>query len=194
MTMHALLSGGIGAGKSTAAEVFRTLGAAVVYSDDAGHRVLSPGGEAENAVATRWPDAVVGGIIDRRALGSLVFAEPSGLADLEAITHPAILKLIHAEVAAADAPLILVEIPLPVDVLGTGWPRIIVDAPEDIRIFRLRLRGMEPDEIAGRMAAQPHSEEWLELADYVLDNSGGPDELEAECRRVWTALVGSPPA
>ncbi len=194
MTGHALLSGGIGSGKSTAAAVFVSLGAVVVSADDAGHRVLGPGGAAEAAVGARWPDAVVDGVIDRRALGRLVFGEQQGLRELEAITHPAISEAIGAEVeAAAGAPLILVEAPLPIDVLGAGWPRVVVDAPEDVRIFRLRLRGMEPDEIAGRMAVQPFREEWLALADYVIDNSGGPDELTAECRRVWTALVGGPP-
>ncbi|MBU1494414.1 MAG: dephospho-CoA kinase [Actinobacteria bacterium] len=194
MTAHALLSGGIGSGKSTASAVFVSLGAAVVSADAAGHLVLAPGGEAEAAVAARWPEAVVGGVIDRGALGRLVFSEPGGLLELEAITHPAIARVVASEVeAAGEAPLILVEVPLPIDVLGEGWPRIVVDAPEDLRIFRLRLRGMEPEEIAGRMAVQPRRGEWLALADHVIDNSGGPDELAAECRRVWTALVGRPP-
>ena len=192
MKARALLSGGIGAGKSTAAALFSDLGAAVVSADDAGHRVLAPGGEAEAAVATRWPDAVVDGIIDRRSLGRLVFAEPSGLSELEAITHPAIGRLVRDGVDAGnDAPLVMVEVPLPIDLFGPGWPRVVVDAPEDIRIFRMRLRGMEPDEIAGRMAAQPLRDEWLALADHVIDNSEGPDELASECRRVWLALVGS---
>lgn len=191
MTAHALLSGGIGSGKSTAAAVFESLGAVVVSADSAGHRVLAPGGEAADAVASLWPAAVVGGVIDRRALGRLVFAERRSLLELEAITHPAIARLVRAEVeAAGDAPLILVEVPLPSDLLGPGWPRIVVDAPEDVRIFRLRLGGMEPAEIAGRMAVQPLRAEWLALADHVIDNSGGPDELAAECRRVWEALVG----
>jgi len=195
MTAHAFLTGGIGAGKSTAAEAFAALGAVIVSTDDAAHRVLAPGGEAEAAVAERWPEVVVGGAIDRRALGRLVFDSPAALYELESITHPAIGRLVASQVAAAGyAPLVLVEIPLPVDLLGMGWPRVVVDAPEDLRIFRLRIRGMEPEEIAGRMAAQPLRDEWLALADHVIDNAGGPEELAAECHRVWLALVGSPPA
>ena len=193
MATHAFLSGGIGAGKSAAAAVFRRLGAAVIDADDAAHRVLEPGGAAAAAVADRWPDSVVDGVIDRRRLGRLVFGEAGAISELEAISHPAIRALLTDEVAGAGpAPLILVEVPLPVDPIGEGWPRIVVDAPEDVRIFRLRLRGMEPDEIAGRMAAQPRREEWLRLADHVIDNGDGFEELEPECRRVWALLVGSP--
>lgn len=192
MTSHALLSGGIGAGKSAAAAVFRRLGAAVIDADDAAHRVLEPGGPAASAVAARWPGSVVEGAIDRRRLGRIVFGEPGAIAELESLSHPAIRSLLAEEVAAAaGAPLVLVEVPLPVDPLGEGWPRIVVDAPEDLRIFRLRLRGMEPNEIAGRMAAQPRREEWLRLADHVIDNGAGLEELEPECRRVWALLVGS---
>lgn len=195
MTVCALLTGGIGAGKSLAAEMLCGFGAVTVSADEAGHRVLASGGEAESAVAARWPGAVVDGIIDRTALGRLVFTELDGLAALEAITHPAIGRMVAADVdAAGDVPLVLVEVPLPIDPLGRGWPRVVVDAPEDVRIFRLRLRGMQPDEIAGRMAAQPTRDEWLDLADYVIDNSRGPEELEDECRTLWQVLVGSHPA
>jgi dephospho-CoA kinase len=195
MTARAILSGGIGSGKSAAAEIFRDLGAYIVSADDAAHAVLEPGGAAAAAVSARWPEAVVAGRIDRSALGRIVFSEPGLLAELESMTHPAILRTILQEVAAAgDVPLVLVEVPLPVDVLGPGWPRVVVDAPEDVRIFRLRLRGMEPDEIAGRMAVQPTREGWLALADFVLDNGGDTVQLERECRRVWGLLVddGSP--
>ncbi|MCB2224244.1 MAG: dephospho-CoA kinase [Actinobacteria bacterium] len=193
MTVHALLSGGIGSGKSTAASVFASLGAAVVSADAAGHRVLEPGQPAVAEVAARWPEAVSGGVVDRRALGRLVFADPGGLAALEAITHPAIAAIVEAEVASADAPLVLVELPLPVDILGHGWLRIVVDAPDEVRIARLLARGMERGEIAERMGAQPVREEWLLLGDVVLDNGGGLDRLDAECRRVWEAVVGAPP-
>lgn len=195
MTAHAFLTGGIGAGKTAAAAAFADIGAAIVSADHAGHRILAPGGEAEAAVSARWPEVVIDGAIDRRALGRLVFDSPAALFELESITHPAIGKMVASEVAAAgEVPLVLVEIPLPVDILGAGWPRVVVDAPEDLRIFRLRIRGMEPEEIAGRMAAQPLRDEWLALADHVIDNSGGPEELVLECLRVWHALVEPPTA
>ena len=194
MTATALLTGGIGSGKSAAAAVLGRLGAVVVSADEAAHRVLEPGGAAAAEVALRWPEAVVEGRIDRRALGRIVFADPAALAALEAVTHPAVAALLAEQVErAGPAPLVMVEVPLPADIMGEGWPRVVVDAPEDVRIFRLRLRGMEPVEIAGRMAAQPDREGWLARADHVIDNGGDPEQLERECRRVWRALTGSPP-
>ena len=193
MATRALLSGGIGSGKSAAAALFGDRGAVVISADHAGHRVLDPGGPAEEEVAERWPEAVVDGRIDRRALGRIVFSEPGNLADLESITHPAISRLILAEVDAAGAvPLILVEMALPLDFLGVGWLRVVVDAPEEQRIFRLRLRGMEPEEIASRMAAQPNRDEWLVMADYVIDNSEDLEHLQDECGRVWRVLTADP--
>lgn len=165
----------------------------MISADHAGHRVLDPGGPAEDEVAERWPEAVVDGRIDRRALGRIVFSEPGNLADLESITHPAISRLILAEVDAAGAvPLVMVEMALPMDFLGAGWVRVVVDAPEEQRIFRLRLRGMEPEEIAGRMAAQPNRDEWLAMADHVLDNSEDLEHLQDECDRVWRVLTTAP--
>jgi dephospho-CoA kinase len=191
MTARALLTGGIGSGKSQAAEVFRSLGAVVVSADAAAHRVLEPGTPAAGAVAARWPEAVVEGRIDRSRLGRIVFADHESLAELESITHPEIGRILAREVeAAGPAPLVLLEIPLPDAGAGEGWPRVVVDAPEDVRIFRLRLRGMEPAEIAERMAAQPDREGWLAMADEVLDNGGDLEQLERECRRVWGVLTG----
>jgi dephospho-CoA kinase len=186
---RALLTGGIGSGKSTAAGVFTALGARVVSADEAGHRVLEPGGAAERRVAERWPGAVRSGRIDREILGGIVFSDPAQRRELEAITHPAIRELVSAEVAAATGPLVLLEVPLPVDPLGSGWPRIVVDAPDRVRTGRLVARGMDPDEIARRMAAQPSREEWLAIADHVLDNGGDLVQLERECRRVWPRVA-----
>jgi dephospho-CoA kinase len=192
-----MLSGGIGSGKSTAAGILGGLGATVVSADAAAHRSLEPEGGAAAAVAARWPEAVVEGRIDRQALGRLVFANPELLAELEAITHPVIRDLVMAEIrgieAAGPPALVVVEVPLLTEFLGPGWRRLVVDAPDELRIERLRARGMEPGEIAARMAAQPGRSEWLEAADHVIDNGADLAHLASECRRVWAALTGTDP-
>lgn len=190
MTVRALLGGGIGSGKTTAAGILAGMGAAVVSADEAGHRVLESGGPAARAVAARWPEVVVGGRIDRRLLGRVVFSDTEALRELESITHPAIRCLVQEQVGeAGPAPLVVVEVPLPIGLFRGGWVRLVVDAPDDVRMARLRARGMEPEEIADRMAVQPDRETWLASADLVIDNGVGLDDLAAECRRVWAELV-----
>ncbi len=189
MTVKVLLCGGIGSGKSTAAGLLAARGAHVVYSDEAGHRVLEPGAEAHMAVARRWPEAVVDGRIDRSILAQLVFADPDSLSELEAMTHPAIGRLIAEEVGSVSASMVIVEVPVLGDFLGDGWIKVVVDAPDQTRVGRLRERGMDPVDIERRMAAQPSRMDWVRAADHVIDNSEDLAQLEAECGRVWDLLV-----
>lgn len=191
MTIKVLLAGGIGSGKSTAAGFLAALGAHVISADEAGHRVLEPGGSAFEAVAARWPEAVAGGTIDRSALAGIVFADPRALSELEAATHPAIRELIRAEIAAVEGPLVVVEVPLLGEFMGEGWRRVVVDAPDEVRAGRLIARGMDPDDAVRRMAAQPTRSQWIEAADYVIDNGRDLAHLEAECRRIWALLLRS---
>jgi dephospho-CoA kinase len=193
MSTHAqarvVLCGGIGSGKSTAGGLFGAAGAEVIDADEVGHRVLEPGGAAFDAVSTRWPRVVVDGVIDRGALGQIVFGDPGELGELEAITHPAIRASIVGRLAAASAPLIVVEVPLLSHFLGDGWQRVVVDCPDHIRRQRLLARGMTAADVSQRMAAQPAREEWLAAADLVIDNSGTRRELEREVDRVWGLLA-----
>ncbi len=188
--MRALLGGGIGSGKSAVAALLRKLGAVVIDADMAGHRVLEPGGEAFDQVAARWPEVVRAGRVDRGALGAVVFADPAQLAELEAITHPAIAARIAAAVVAADAEVVVVEVPVLANLVGEGWPRLVVDAPDAARVARSVARGMDEADVRRRMASQPGREEWLAAADYVVDNSGTWEDLAAEVDRLWAWLTG----
>jgi dephospho-CoA kinase len=185
-----LLGGGIGSGKSTAAAFFAVLGAAVLSADRAGHAVLEPGGPAAAGVEARWPGVVTGGRIDRAALAAIVFADGAALAELEAITHPAIATLLRAQVAATEARVVMVEMPLPVDLLGPGWRWVVVDAPDGVRLARLLARGLAPEEAARRMAAQPSRGEGVARADLVVENGSDLFHLEAGCRLAWEAILG----
>ncbi len=186
--MRVLLGGGIGSGKSAVAALLREAGATVVDADAAGHRVLEPGGEAFDQVAARWPEAVRDGRIDRAALGGVVFADPAQLAELEAITHPAIAARIAGAVAAAGTDVVVVEVPVLARLVGEDWPRVVVDAPDEARVARSVARGMDEGDVRRRMAAQPSRAEWLEAADYVVDNSGNLEDLSTQVERLWAWL------
>ncbi|MBN2114158.1 MAG: dephospho-CoA kinase [Acidimicrobiia bacterium] len=187
---RALLGGGIGSGKSTVAAIFASWGAQVFSADAAAHAVLEPGGAAATAVAARWPGVVAAGRIDRRALAQVVFNDAEARAALEAMTHPAIGRLLAGWVAPVTEGVVLVEMPLPVDLLGPGWRWVVVDAPDDVRLARLTARGLTEGDARRRMAAQPSRDEWQRRADLVVDNGSGLDHLEGECRRAWKEILG----
>jgi dephospho-CoA kinase len=187
---RALLGGGIGSGKSTAAALFASRGAAILSADRAAHAVLEPGTAAAAAVALRWPEVVARSRIDRGALAQIVFSDAVARRELEAITHPAVRRLLADQAAEEEAEVLLVEMPLPIDLLGPGWPWVVVDAPDEVRLARLVARGMTVEDASRRMAAQPSREQWRQRADLVLDNGAGLDHLEAECRRAWAIIRG----
>jgi dephospho-CoA kinase len=192
------LSGGIGSGKSTVAGLLEARGAVIVDADRIAHEILSPGGAGVPAVAERFGPGVVGGDggIDRPKLRSVVFADPAARRDLEAITHP----LIYAEMATrlgdsfAPDTVVVVDAPLLVETGGRdrfGMQALVVVAAEQSQqIQRVVARGgMTAGEAASVIAAQAPAERKLAAADYVLDNRGSPEVLEAGVETLWAELL-----
>lgn len=167
-----LLVGGIGSGKSAVRKLLAERGVRTIDADAVGHLVLAAEGLAP--VAERWPHVVLEGQIDRKLLAEVVFDDPVELAALESITHPLIFGRIAAELEGFSG-VAVVEMPL----LGSelGWPLIVVDADDELRIERTVERGMAEAEVLRRMAAQPSRAEWLAAADIVIPNHGTREEL-----------------
>jgi dephospho-CoA kinase len=184
--------GGIGAGKSTVGSMFGELGARVIDADEVGHEVLEPGGAAFSAVVERWPHVVEGGRVDRAALATVVFTDLDQLAELEAVTHPAIGRTIEARASAADSRAVVVELPLMRRMLGEGWTWVVVDASDETRLNRAVARGGDPQDVKRRMAAQPSRSEWLEAADYIITNDGDLGSLQRQVQAVWGRLGPHP--
>lgn len=185
------LTGGIGSGKSTVARMLAARGAVVIDADQLAREVVKPDTPVYADIVARFGTDVVApdGTLDRQALARIVFADPAARRDLERITHPAIAARMAermAELAGTDAVVVL-DVPLLVesgraDVAGV----IVVDCPEDVALARVvDQRGMDPDDVRRRMAAQASRAERLARADIVIDNSGSPEQLETEVDRVW---------
>jgi dephospho-CoA kinase len=199
------LTGGIGSGKSTAAASFAAHGAVVVDVDRIGREVAEVGGGAHGALVARFGGTIVrDGRLDRAALASQVFGHPDALADLNAISHPAINAVLAAEVAAAPPgsvvlfdQAVLVESPI-LGRWGDGPEEayqavIVVEAPLELRVERLvAQRGMDPADARARIASQVSDAERRAVARWIIDNGSDAEHLAAEVARVWAELAGRP--
>lgn len=191
------LTGGIAAGKSVAARRFAELGIPVVDHDRLARDAVAPGSAGLAAIEREFPGVVVAGVLDREALGSLVFADPAARARLNAVVHP----IVHDAAMAAEAELVATglhtlvhDVPLLVETGQAGHfsPVIVVDAPAELRVSRLVAeRGLSPRQAWERLAAQADDEERLEAADVVLDGSGDVDDLRARVDALVASWAGA---
>lgn len=190
------LSGGIGAGKSTVAELLVARGAVLIDADLVAREVVAPGGPAYGPMIDRFGPGIVSadGSIDRPTVASLVFGDPAALADLNAITHPAIgVAMVQQKSQYLDTDRIVVlDIPLLKDVhreMLVLAVVVVVDTPVSIALDRLvSIRGMTRADAEARIASQIDRATRLASADLVVDNSGDHDHLVAEVDRVWDAI------
>ncbi|MFJ9440834.1 dephospho-CoA kinase [Kitasatospora sp. NPDC101235] len=189
------LTGGIGAGKSEVSRLFAARGAVIVDSDVIAREVVAPGTDGLAAVVAEFGPQVLreDGMLDRPALGAVVFADPERLKALNAIVHPLVRARSAAlEAAAAPDAVVVHDVPL---LAENGLAPlfdlvVVVDAADEVRLERLvRLRGMAEEEARARMAAQASREDRLAIANLVIDNGAGLAELEARVAEVWAELA-----
>jgi dephospho-CoA kinase len=197
LTLSIALTGNIGAGKSTVAGLFRQWGAVLIDADQLVREAQAPGQPVLKEIAARFGAQVINGdgSLDRRALRSIVLADPHALADLNRIVHPAVhrrrLELLAAARARGDR-IVVSDIPL---LFEADDPRafdavVLVDAPAGVRRDRLLAsRGLTPSEIDRMMAAQMTPADKRRQSDYIIDNNGDLAALERAARGVWEALV-----
>jgi dephospho-CoA kinase len=186
------LTGGIGSGKSTVSALLAERGAVVIDADAIHRENMAPGGRVHDAVLARF------GTVERPALAAIVFNDAGALADLNALTHPAVGAVIAERLAAeADTDhVVVLDVPLLVESTGDGYPMagvIVVDAPVEVAVARLvEQRGMSRDDALARIAVQASREQRLARADFVIDNAGSLDHLRAEVDRCWEWVQSLP--
>ena len=180
------LTGGIGSGKSTVADLFVEQGAALVDTDAIAHELTGPAGAAMPLLVEAFGAQVMraDGAMDRAAMRRLVFADPAAKARLEGILHPLIRQLSAERCRAATAPYVILAVPLLVE-SGTYRERcdriVVVDCPESLQIERVMARnGMARDEVLAIMAAQATRSQRLAVADDVVVNDAGRTKIYAQ--------------
>ena len=190
------LTGGIGSGKSTAAQFLRSLGATVIDLDKVGHEILKKDSSVFKEVLSIFGDTILAadGEIDRVKLGKRVFGNPDALQRLNNITHPAIDKriddVIRQCIRRGDR-VIFLEAAAMLEA-GRAWQADeiwVVAAPEAAVVERIKTRPDYTEEIAWtRIKSQMTNEERIKKADVVIINNGTLEELNAKVKMEWEKL------
>jgi dephospho-CoA kinase len=196
------VGGGIGSGKSTVSASLAQRGAYVIDVDDISRQVQRSGTPVFDAIVERWGCQVVApnGELDRVALGRMVFADAEELAVLTAsITGPAIeavlLERARAHLGTDDVVVVEAALILGGDQRMYGMEGVIhVDVPAQTAVARLVARGMHEDDARARLAKQVGRQARLRQADFVIDNSGDLDALEAQVDGAWRWIASLPDA
>ena len=186
------LTGGIGCGKSLAAQYFAELGALVIDADQLARAAIERGSQGFDEVVSFFGDSILtNGEIDRRALGELIFKDSEAKKRLENIVHPFVRREFEEAVASLKSDETLIyEIPLLVETGAQDRFDMVVTVESSLenRISRLRQRGKHISEIEGRIASQATREQRIEVADFLIENDGSEDELLRQVENIWDSL------
>ena len=191
------LTGGIGAGKSTLAQLLKLKGAVVIDADEVAREVIAPTGSVWEKLVDRFGEDILfkDKTIDRKKLGSIVFFDAKELRALNRLTHPAIRDAINKRLSrvkrgAAGGQIIIVDAPLLAEagLVSSVDLVVVVSAPEEVRLERLRKQGLTVKEAKARIRSQTPDAKRQEFADYVLENEGTLKDLQGKAGKLWRYL------
>ena len=184
------ITGGSGCGKTTALNVIKGLGGLVLDCDAIYHSLLKTDVQLLSAIEDRFPGTVENGTLNRKKLGTIVFADEKALLDLNAFTHGAVKKEVlrqlesNPRLAAIDA----------IGLFEGGLAElcdvtVAIIAPEEDRVRRLMARDGISEEYARNRIAAQHDEDWFRAhCDYILENNGKLDAFATKCVAFFKSL------
>jgi dephospho-CoA kinase len=193
------LTGPMGAGKSTVAQMLRELGAKVIDADAIVHQEQSRGTLGYTAIVQQFGTKVLGEDkeIDRKKLSDEVFGDPRKLQQLERIMHPRVVaRVLEARSMLADDAVLVVEAIKLLDssirnVFDQIW---VVLAPRDAMLERLRERGVPGAEAEARLRHQRGEDDFRKAANVVIENAGDREATRSQVRAAWDALAKARPS
>jgi dephospho-CoA kinase len=193
------LTGAIGSGKSSVSALFARKGAIIIDGDGIAKQLQQKGSATLQKMVDEFGDILLDtGEVDRAKVAQLVFGDADLLKRLNAIMHPAISAEIlrQIEMNMATDNVVVLDMPLLVENPREGMSGlVVVDVDPEVAISRLvQFRHMNEDDARRRMASQASREDRLKVADRVIDNSGSPDELDAQVDEVWDWFATLPNA
>jgi len=194
------ITGGIATGKSTVTQILASFGAPIISADALAHRLLAPGMPTTKEVLTAFPECadpvdLTLQTLDRRALGRLVFSDPTARLRLESLTHPAIIAALIAQREqwrnSKESRAGAAEIPLLFEAGLEAYPdQIIVAAcTEDVQIARLKVRlGIDVAEAGQIIAAQWPLAQKIARASVVISTDGTLEDTRHQVQELWNSL------
>ena len=186
------LTGSIGMGKSTTAQMFRDEGVAVLDSDQIVHDLYR--GAAVAPIAAAFPDVVVDGVVNRSALGAHVLSDPAAMKKLEAIVHPLVWAARDAFIQQRQAQgdwIVVYDVPL---LFETGADKsvdaiVVVTAPPELQKQRVLMRpGMTQEKFEAIVGKQTPDTEKRARADFIVETGEGLDAARAQVRHILKTL------
>jgi len=184
------VTGNIACGKSLVLRTLADLGAATIDADTVYHGLIAPGEPLWGVLRDRFGPGIIAPdqSIDRRALGRLVFSEPNLLAELDALTHPAVVLAIQRQIAESLAQVVAVDA---VKLIESGLDRscdavwVVICRPEQSVERLMRRNDLSRDDASARVVAQPSGEANLVRSGLVIENSGTRDQTRTQVIRGW---------
>lgn len=188
------LTGGFGTGKSAVAKILAGYGARVIDADKINHSLIARSAPVRKKILKEFGRGILknnSGVIDRRKLGKIVFADPKALKVLCGITHPEVISEVKRRIKAAESGVVVVDAPL---LIEAGLDKlvdkmIVVDLSRGRQLKRLaRKTSLSRPEILKRIGAQLSLKSKVRLADFVIDNSGTIAKTRKQVALIWRLL------
>jgi dephospho-CoA kinase len=192
------LTGGIGSGKSTVSGRLAERGAVIIDADAITREVQQPGSPVIDKLVERFGPSIVesDGALARPVLANIVFNDPDALKALNEIVHPAVGHEMNRRMLEQRSTenVVVLDIPLLTENPREGLQgRIVVDVPVETQVRRLvEFRHFEEADARARIGRQASREQRLANADFVVDNSGSPSDLDGQIERLWEWLTSLP--
>ena len=191
------LTGGIGVGKTTTANLIKEYGAGIIEVDQLGRDLLHKDLDAKANIVKEFGESILdtAGRIDREKLGQIVFGNVERLQTLEAISHPAINQILNRLIGEQTSGVIILDMAVLVEkklAYFQGSPMyqkvVVVESKIALRTKRLRQRGLTNAEIEKRIRSQATDRERSEIADYVISNNGSMKDLQSQIKELWEEI------
>jgi len=191
------LTGGIGVGKTTTANLIKEYGAGIIEVDQLGRDLLHKDLDAKANIVKEFGESILDetGKIDRGKLGRIVFGNVERLQTLEAISHPAINQILNRLIGKQSSGVIILDMAVLVEkklAYFQGSPMyqkvVVVESEMVLRNERLKQRGLTDADIEKRIKSQATDDERAEVADYVITNNGSMRDLQREVKNLWDKI------